>query len=49
MSKNWIIAGVAAVCSVRGVALSHRIKPDISVEKVIVTTNPSALRLLSAT
>jgi hypothetical protein len=27
MSRNWIIAGVAAVCFITGVALSHRIEP----------------------
>ena len=34
MSRNWIIAGVAAVCFITGVALSHRIEPGTRVEKV---------------
>ena len=49
MSRNWIIAGVAAVCFVTGVALSHRIEPSIRVEKIMLTTNTPALRLFPAT
>src|SRR3989449_6911456 len=49
MSRNWIIAGVAAVCFITGVALSHRIEPGVRVEKIMLTTNTSALRLFPAT
>src|SRR3954454_2219562 len=48
MSKG-IIAGVAAVCSVVSVALSHRIEPGVRVEKTTLTTNTPALRILPAT
>ena len=34
MSRNWIIAGVAAVCFVTGVALSRLVEPGVRVEKV---------------
>ena len=49
MSRNWIIAGVAAVCFVTGVALSHVIEPGVRVEKVMLTANTPALRLFPAT
>src|SRR6266498_1820290 len=49
MSRNWIIAGVAAVCLVTGAALSHRIEPGVRVEKIMLTTNTPALRLFPAT
>ena len=49
MSRNWIIAGVAAVCFVMGVALSHRIEPGVRVEKVMLTANTPAIRLFPAT
>src|SRR6266513_3812942 len=49
MSRNWIIAGVAAVCLVTGAALSHRIEPGVRVEKVMLTPNTPALRLFPAT
>jgi pimeloyl-ACP methyl ester carboxylesterase len=48
MSKNWIIAGVAAVCFVTGVPLSHRIEPGVLVEKIMLTTNTPALRISPA-
>jgi hypothetical protein len=48
MSKNWIIAGVAAVCFVTGIALSHRIEPGVRVEKIMLTTNTPALRIFPA-
>ena len=38
MSRNWIIAGVAAVCFITGVALSHVIEPGVRVEKIMLTT-----------
>lgn len=49
MSRNWIITRVAAVCFITGVALSHVIEPGVCVEKVMLTTNTSALRLFPAT
>src|SRR6185503_2021994 len=49
MSRNSIIAGVAAVCFITGVALSHVIQPGVRVEKVMLTTNTPALRLFPAT
>lgn len=49
MSKNWIIAGVAAVCFLTGVALSHVIEPGVRVEKVMLAANTPALRLFPAT
>lgn len=49
MSRNWIIAGVAAICFVAGVALSHRIEPGVRVEKIMLTTNTPALRIFPAT
>ena len=44
MSRNWIIAGVAAVCFVTGIALSHRIEPDVRVEKVTLAEETPALK-----
>lgn len=44
-----MIAGVAAVCFITGVALSHVIEPGIRVEKIMLTTNTPALRLFPAT
>ena len=49
MSRNWIIAGVAAVCLVTGVALSHRIEPGVRIEKIMLTTNTPTLRIFPAT
>ena len=49
MSRNWIIAGLAAVCFITGVALSHVIEPGVRVEKIMLTTNTPALRLFPAT
>ncbi|HXA44201.1 MAG TPA: hypothetical protein VNZ25_01745 [Candidatus Angelobacter sp.] len=43
MSRNWIIAGAAAVCFVTGVALSHQIEPGVSVQKVTLTEETPAL------
>jgi pimeloyl-ACP methyl ester carboxylesterase len=48
MSRNWIIAGVAAVCLVTGVALSHRIEPGIRVQKVTLTNDTPALEFIPA-
>jgi pimeloyl-ACP methyl ester carboxylesterase len=47
--RNWIIAGVAAVCLGVGIVLSHRIEPGVRVEKIMLTTNTPALRIFPAT
>jgi len=44
MSRNWIIAGVAAVCFGTGVALSYRIEPGVRVEKVTLAEETPALK-----
>ena len=44
--RNWIIAGVAAVCLITGVALSHRVEPGIRVEKVTLAQDTPALRFM---
>src|SRR5688500_10558723 len=49
MSRNLIIAGVAAVCFVTGVALSHRTEPGVRVEKIMLTGNTPAIRLSPTT
>jgi pimeloyl-ACP methyl ester carboxylesterase len=49
MSRNWIIAGVAAVCLGVGIVLSHRLEPGVRIEKIILTTNTPALRIFPAT
>jgi pimeloyl-ACP methyl ester carboxylesterase len=49
MRRNSIIAGVATVCFVTGVALSRVIEPGVRVEKIMLTTNTPALRLFPAT
>jgi len=49
MSRNWIIAGSAAVCLVVGIVLSHRIEPGVRVEKIMLTANTPALRIFPAT
>jgi pimeloyl-ACP methyl ester carboxylesterase len=48
MSRNWIIAGVAAVCFVTGVALSHRIEPGVHVQKVTLAEETPALKFIPA-
>jgi len=49
MSRNWLIAGIAAVCLVVGSVLSHRIDPGVRVENMMLTTNTPALRIFPAT
>src|SRR4051812_823415 len=49
MNRNWISAGVAAVCFITGVALSHVIESGVRVEKIMLTANTPALRLFPAT
>jgi Alpha/beta hydrolase family len=46
MNRNWIIAGVAAVCFVTGVALSHRIEPGVRVQKVTLAEDAPALKFI---
>ena len=46
--RNWFIAGVAAVCVVTGVALSHLIEPGVRVEKVTLAEETPALKFLPA-
>ena len=46
--RNWFIAGVAAVCFVTGVALSHRIEPGVRVQKVTLAEDTPALKFLPA-
>src|SRR4029434_1498355 len=46
MNRNWIIAGVAAVCFVTGVALSHRIEPGVRVQKVTLAEKTPALKFI---
>ena len=46
MSRNWIVAGVAAICLITGVALSHRVEPGIRVEKVTLAQDTPALRFM---
>jgi hypothetical protein len=45
---NWIIAGVAAVCFVIGIVLSHRIEPGVRVQKVTLVGDTPALEFLPA-
>jgi pimeloyl-ACP methyl ester carboxylesterase len=49
MSRYWVIAGVAAVCLVVGIVLSHLIEPGVRVEKIMLATNTPALRIFPAT
>jgi len=46
MSRNWIIAGVAAVCLITGVALSRVIEPGVRVEKVTLVEDTPALKFI---
>ena len=48
MSRSWIIAGVAAVCFVTGVARSHRIEPRVRVENVTLAKGMTMLLLFVA-
>jgi Serine aminopeptidase, S33 len=48
MSRNWIIAGVAAVCLVAGIVLSDRIEPGVRVQKVTLAEQTPALEFLPA-
>jgi len=44
--RNWFIAGVAAVCFVIAVALSHRIEPGVRVQKVTLAEETPALEFI---
>ena len=46
--RNWFIAGVAAVCFITGVALSHLIEPGVRVQKVTLAEKTPALEFLPA-
>lgn len=46
--KNWIIAGIAAVCFVIGILLSRWIEPGVRVQKVTLAGDTPALRFLPA-
>jgi hypothetical protein len=48
-SRNGLIAGVAAVCFVTGIALSHRIEPGVHIQTVTLADGTPALRLFPAT
>ena len=44
--NNRLIAGVAAICFVAGIALSHRIEPGIRVQKVTLAEDTPALKFI---
>ena len=44
LCRNWITVGVAAVCFLSGVALSHLIEPGVRVEKVTLAEETPALK-----
>ena len=44
--RKWSIAGVAAVCFVTGIALSHRLEPGVSVQKVTLADDTPALKFI---
>jgi hypothetical protein len=44
--RNWSIAGLAAVCLITGVALSHRVEPGVRVQKVTLAENTPALKFI---
>ncbi len=46
--KDWIIAGVATVCLITGVALSHRVEPGVRVQKVTLAEDTPALEFIPA-
>lgn len=45
---NWFIAGVAAVCFVTGIALSHLIEPGVHVQQVTLAEETPALEVIPA-
>jgi len=46
--RHWIIAGIAAICFITGVALSYRIEPGVRVEKVTLAEETPALKFALA-
>ena len=48
LSRNWFIAGGAAICFITGVALSHLIEPGAHVQKVTLAEGTPALEFLPA-
>jgi hypothetical protein len=44
--RDWFIAGVAAVCFVTAVALSHLIEPGVRVQKVTLAEDTPALKFI---
>src|SRR5688572_26252312 len=46
--RNWFIAGVAAVCLVTAVALSHLMEPGVHVQEVTLAEGTPALEFLPA-
>ena len=46
--RNWFIAGIAAVCFVTAVAISHLMEPGVHVQKVTLTEGTPALEFLPA-
>jgi len=42
MSRNRIIAGIAAVCFITGVALSHQVEAGVHLEKVTLAEDTPA-------
>jgi len=46
--RNWFIAGVAAVCFVTGLVLSHRVEPGVRVQKLTLAEETPALEFLPA-
>jgi hypothetical protein len=47
MSRKWVIAAVAAVCFLTGVALAHRIEPGVRIQKVTLAKDTPALEFLA--
>src|SRR4051812_33596386 len=43
---NWFIAGIAAVCFVTGIALSHRAEPGVCIQKVTLAEDTPALKFI---
>src|SRR3974390_2245371 len=44
--RNWLIAAVAAVCLVTGVALAHWVEPGVRVQKVTLADDTPALKFI---
>jgi hypothetical protein len=47
-SRNWLIAGIAVVFLVTGIALSHRIEPGVCIQKVTLAEDTPALKFIPA-